>query len=67
MARLPILAFLLLLTVSGCTQINNTYTITGNDNVIRAQDSVVTDKKNDDLIDLAGSAYGDANMKGDNK
>lgn len=67
MAHLPVLAFSLLIMVFGCTQINNNYTITGNDNVIRAQDSVVTDKKNDDLIDLAGSAYGDANMKGDNK
>jgi len=67
MAHLPILALSLLIIVSGCTQINNNYTITGNENVIRAQDSVVTDKKNDDLIDLAGSAYGDATMKGDSK
>lgn len=44
--------------ISGCTQISNNYTINGNDNVIRAQDSVVTDKKIDDMIRLNGSGYG---------
>jgi hypothetical protein len=42
----------------GCTQIHNTYTITGNDNVIRSKDSVVTDKQIDDMIRLNGSGYG---------
>lgn len=50
----------------GCTQIRNTYTITGDCNVIRANDSVVTDKNIDDMIRVNGSGYGDV-QGGDEK
>lgn len=44
--------------VSGCAQISNTYYVQGDANRITATDSV--NKSTKDLLDLAGSAYGDA-------
>ena len=60
-----ILAFSLLCV--SCTQISNTYNVTGDCNTIKASDSVTSDKKQDDLLDIAGSAYGDATMQGADK
>ena len=43
---------------SGCAQIQNTYYVQGDSNRITATDSV--NKSTKDLLDMAGSAYGEA-------
>ena len=56
-----ILAVSLLLAISllsSCAQINNTYYVQGDANRITATDNV--NKSTKDLMDLAGSAYGEA-------
>jgi uncharacterized lipoprotein YmbA len=53
------------LALAGCAQISNTYYVQGDSNRITATDSV--NKSTKDLLDMAGSAYGDANMKGGSK
>lgn len=50
---------------SGCAQIQNTYYVQGDANRITATDSV--NKSTKDLLDLAGSAYGDAETKQEGK
>lgn len=50
--------FLLMVLLSGCAQINNTYYVQGDSNRITATDNV--NKSTKDLLDMAGSAYGDA-------
>lgn len=47
-----------LLVLSGCAQISNTYYVQGDSNQITATDNV--NKSTKDLLDMAGSAYGDA-------
>lgn len=47
---------------SGCAQISNTYYVQGDSNRITATDSV--NKSTKDLLDMAGSAYGDAESNG---
>lgn len=44
--------------ICGCAQISNTYYVQGDSNRITATDSV--NKSTKDLLDMAGSAYGDA-------
>lgn len=53
-----ILAGIVTLALSSCAQISNTYYVQGDSNRITATDSV--NKSTKDLLDLAGSAYGDA-------
>jgi hypothetical protein len=48
---------LVVVAVSGCAQISNTYYVQGDSNRITATDSV--NKSTDDLLRLNGSAYGD--------
>ena len=57
MKRITITA-LALLSLSGCAQITYNITVIGERNTITATGAV--DKTTDDLLDLAGSAYGDA-------
>jgi hypothetical protein len=56
---------LIVMQLFGCVQISNTYYVQGDSNRITATDSV--NKSTKDLLDMAGSAYGDANMKGGSK
>lgn len=56
---------LMLLVLSGCAQISNTYYVQGDGNKITATDAV--NKSTDDLLDLAGSAYGSAETNGGKK
>lgn len=50
--------------LTGCsTKIENTYYIQGDENKITAKDSVSAKPDNQGLIDLTGSAYGDASMQ----
>lgn len=51
-------ALLTILTLSSCAQITYNVTITGESNKVTCTGAV--DKTTDDLLDLAGSAYGDA-------
>ena len=54
--------------LAGCvTQIENTYHVTGNQNKFTVSDAVSATPNNKDLIDLAGSAYGDASTKQDER
>jgi hypothetical protein len=53
-------AVAIIMWVSGCVSTTNTYNITGNENNISTTDSISTAKSTEDLLDLAGSAYGDA-------
>lgn len=53
-----ILLAALTLLFSGCAQIKNTYYVHGDGNKITATDNV--NKSTKDLLDMAGSAYGEA-------
>lgn len=46
------------IALSSCAQISNTYYVQGDNNRLTATDSV--NKSTKDLMDLAGSAYGEA-------
>lgn len=59
MSKLIVLLSILLL-LSGCVSITNTCNITGNENSITMTDKISTAKSTEDLLDLSGSAYGDA-------
>ena len=48
----------LVISLSGCAQISNTYYVQGDNNRLTATDSV--NKSTKDLLDMAGSAYGNA-------
>lgn len=51
--------------ISGCvTKIENTYTINGDSNSIKATDAVSATPTNRDLVDLVGSGYGSAAQGG---
>lgn len=66
MKRTMLLACALLaeLGVSGCvTKIENTYYIQGDSNKITAKDTVSAKPDNQGLLDITGSAYGDANSQ----
>lgn len=52
---------LIVMQLFGCAQISNTYYVQGDSNRIMATDSV--NKSTKDLLDMAGSAYGDAETK----
>jgi hypothetical protein len=51
-------ALILFSFLSGCAQISNTYYVQGDNNRLTATDSV--NKSTKDLLDMAGSAYGEA-------
>lgn len=64
MQKLIVLA-LVLLAVTGCTtKIENSYTINGDGNIIKAADTVEATPNNADLIDAAGSGSGSASANG---
>ena len=50
------------IALSSCAQISNTYYVKGDNNRITATDSV--NKSTKDLMDIAGSAYGSAEANG---
>ena len=50
------------IALSSCAQISNTYYVQGDNNRLTATDSV--NKSTKDLMDLAGSAYGEAQTNG---
>ena len=50
------------IALSSCAQISNTYYVQGDNNRIMATDSV--NKSTKDLMDVAGSAYGSAEANG---
>lgn len=53
-----VLLLVIAVALTGCAQITYNVTITGEGNTVTCTGAV--DKTTDDLIDLAGSAYGDA-------
>jgi hypothetical protein len=53
-----LLFLLVVISTAGCAQISNTYYVQGDSNRITATDNV--NKSTKDLLDMAGSAYGDA-------
>ena len=52
----------IVIALSGCAQISNTYYVQGDNNRLTATDSV--NKSTKDLMDVAGSAYGSAETNG---
>lgn len=53
------------LLLTGCvTKIENTYTVNGDNNTIKAVDSVSASPTSKDLVDLVGSGYGSAAQGG---
>ena len=50
------------IALSSCAQISNTYYVQGDNNRLTATDSV--NKSTKDLMDVAGSAYGSAETNG---
>lgn len=56
------ISVLLALVLASCAQISNTYYVQGDGNKIIATDSV--NKSTKDLLDLAGSGYGEATTNG---
>lgn len=56
---------LVLLAITGCTtKIENTYTINGDGNTIKAADTVQATPTTTDLIDAAGTGTGSATTNG---
>ena len=58
-----------LLLANGCslTQIENRYVVEGSHNSFKVADTVSATPTNKDIVDLAGSAYGDADLGGGKK
>jgi hypothetical protein len=62
------LIWLWIILLVGCvTKVENTYTINGDSNQIKASDNVSAMPNNKDLVDLAGSGYGDVSSNGGKK